>query len=185
MEKMNVYQKLNEARRLLREVEMKKSGYNSFSKYDYFELGDFLGPIMEINEQLNVTTLVTFPDDRAMLHFVDNDTKNTIVFDSPMGKASLKAAHDVQNLGACHTYMRRYMYILAYEIVEHDAVDASDGLPDLDEGTEKQFSEAIKACNTIDSLLKIHEEITTKYKPNNSLIKQLGMRKTDIIQKGN
>ena len=33
--------------------------------------------------------------------------------------------HDVQNLGAVQTYLRRYLYVNAFEIVEHDTLDKS------------------------------------------------------------
>ncbi len=34
---------------------------------------------------------------------------------------------EVQNLGAVQTYIRRYLWVAALEIVEHDVVDASAG----------------------------------------------------------
>jgi len=34
--------------------------------------------------------------------------------------------HDVQNLGAVQTYLRRYLYVNAFEIVEHDAIDKTE-----------------------------------------------------------
>jgi hypothetical protein len=33
----------------------------------------------------------------------------------------------VQNLGAVQTYLRRYLWVAALEIVEHDALDATTG----------------------------------------------------------
>jgi hypothetical protein len=44
-----------------------------------------------------------------------------------MAEAQLKGCHPVQNLGATQTYLRRYLYVLALEIVEHDALDATTG----------------------------------------------------------
>jgi hypothetical protein len=44
-----------------------------------------------------------------------------------MSKAELKGCHDVQNLGAVQTYLRRYLWTAAFEIVEHDALDATTG----------------------------------------------------------
>jgi len=37
---MNVYQKLNVARKKFHGIELKKSGHNKFAGYKYFELGD-------------------------------------------------------------------------------------------------------------------------------------------------
>ena len=33
--------------------------------------------------------------------------------------------HEVQNLGAVQTYIKRYLYVNAFEIVEQDAIDKS------------------------------------------------------------
>ena len=44
-----------------------------------------------------------------------------------MGSAQLKGCHIVQNIGAVETYQRRYLYVSALAIVEHDALDAVTG----------------------------------------------------------
>jgi len=40
-----------------------------------------------------------------------------------MSTASLKGCHEVQNLGAVQTYIRRYLWVCALEIVESDAIE--------------------------------------------------------------
>jgi hypothetical protein len=45
-----------------------------------------------------------------------------------MAEANLKGTHPIQNLGAVETYSRRYLYVTALEIVEHDALDSSQPL---------------------------------------------------------
>ena len=42
-----------------------------------------------------------------------------------MSTASLKGCHEVQNLGAVESYVRRYLYLTAFEIVESDCLDAT------------------------------------------------------------
>jgi hypothetical protein len=44
-----------------------------------------------------------------------------------MSRAELKGCHEVQNLGAVQTYLRRYLWTTAFEVVEHDALDATTG----------------------------------------------------------
>jgi hypothetical protein len=44
-----------------------------------------------------------------------------------MGSAALKGCHEVQNIGAVETYQRRYLWVTAMEIVEHDVLDAVTG----------------------------------------------------------
>ncbi len=50
-----------------------------------------------------------------------------VLFTAPMAAAELKGCHPVQNLGASISYLRRYLYVNALEIVEHDALDATTG----------------------------------------------------------
>lgn len=125
---MNVYQKLNAARKEFHSMEIKKSGENKFAGYKYFELGDFIIPALTIFEKLGLTGIVRFNKEIAELVVVNNEkTDEMIVFISPMSEANLKGCHPVQNLGAVETYIRRYLWVAALEIVEHDAVDASEG----------------------------------------------------------
>jgi hypothetical protein len=48
-----------------------------------------------------------------------------------MADAQLKGCHPIQNLGAVETYTRRYLWVTAMEIVEHDALDSSQPVVDV------------------------------------------------------
>jgi hypothetical protein len=56
------------------------------------------------------------------------DDGTVIVITSPMATASLKGAHEIQNMGAVETYQRRYLWMTAMELVENDPIDASPPL---------------------------------------------------------
>jgi len=124
---MSVYIKLQKARMMLQAAPLKKSGHNKFAGYQYFELGDFLPTINQIFYELGLCSTVSFTKDYADLRIVDTDNGGSIVFTSPMADANLKGCHPIQNLGAVETYSRRYLYVTALEIVEHDALDATTG----------------------------------------------------------
>jgi hypothetical protein len=125
---MNVYQKLNEAREQFHKAQLKKSGHNKFANYYYFELGDFVIPALEIFKQIGLTSIISFGDEIASMTIVNNEEpKEFICINSPMSSAALKGCHEVQNLGAVQTYLRRYLWVAALEIVEHDALDATTG----------------------------------------------------------
>lgn len=130
---MSVYAKLNEARISLQNTELSKSGHNKFAGYRYFELGDFLPAVQDIFRNLNLCGVVSYTNDYATLTIVDIDDNSQIVITSPMGSAALKGCHEVQNIGAVETYQRRYLWVTAMEIVEHDALDASEPLTAQDE----------------------------------------------------
>jgi ERF superfamily len=129
---MNVYKKLQQARLKLQSATLKKSGKNRFAGYEYFELADFLPTIQTIFAEVGLCGTVSFGTEIATLTIVDVDaTDNTqpnfVVFSSPMSTAELKGCHAIQNLGAVQTYLRRYLWVAAMEIVEHDALDATTG----------------------------------------------------------
>ena len=123
---MNVYQKLNSARAKFHSIELKKSGHNKFAGYKYFELGDFIIPALEIFKEVGLTGIISFGKETADLRIVNNEKpEEVIVIESPMSSAALKGCHEVQNLGAVQTYLRRYLWVAALEIVEHDAIDSA------------------------------------------------------------
>lgn len=125
---MSVYKKLQEARIDLQSRPLKKSGRNKFAGFEYFELGDFLPTIQTIFTEKGLCGTITFYTDIAILTIVDVDKpEDKIEFKSPMSTAELKGCHAIQNLGAVQTYLRRYLWVAAMEIVEHDSLDAITG----------------------------------------------------------
>jgi hypothetical protein len=125
---VGVHRKLSAARRQFHTLKLKKSGKNSFAGYDYFELGDFLVPALQVFDDVGLGATVSFDSEIASLTIVDLDNpEDQIVITSPMGSAALKGCHEVQNIGAVETYQRRYLWVAALEIVEHDALDKTTG----------------------------------------------------------
>jgi hypothetical protein len=118
-----------DARIQLQGKALSKSGNNKFAGYKYFELGDFLPAIQEIFSGLGLCGVVSFGKEDANLTIIDiENPADRIVIGTPMSTAALKGAHEIQNLGAVQTYLRRYLWITAMEIVEHDALDSSEPL---------------------------------------------------------
>ena len=124
---MKVYAKLVAARNILAHKALKKSGHNKFAGYQYFELGDFLPEIQQIFAEVGLVDVITFTNELATMTIYDCDDGSSVTFTSPMGSAQLKGCHEVQNIGAVETYQRRYLYVTAMAIVEHDALDATTG----------------------------------------------------------
>ena len=120
-----VHKKLMQARILLQNAPLKKSGHNKFAGYSYFELGDFIPTITEIFYNIGLCGVVSYDSEIASLTITDTDDGTNIVITSPMAEANLKGCHPIQNLGAVETYTRRYLWVTAMEIVEHDALDSS------------------------------------------------------------
>ena len=120
-----VHKKLMQARIALQNAPLKKSGHNKFAGYSYFELGDFIPTINQIFADVGLCGVVSYDAEIASLTITDVDDGTNIVITSPMADANLKGCHPIQNLGAVETYTRRYLWVTAMEIVEHDALDSS------------------------------------------------------------
>ena len=122
---MSVHKKLMQARVKLQSIDMKKSGLNKFAGYSYFELGDFIPHVQVIFNDLGLCGVVTFNIEYAQLCITDVEDGTVIVITSPMAAAELKGAHPIQNLGASLSYQRRYLWMAAMELTEHDPVDSA------------------------------------------------------------
>jgi hypothetical protein len=123
---MSVHKKLMQARIKLHSMDLKKSGENKFAGYKYFELGDFLPSVMHAFDLFGLCGVISYDNEYARLCITDVEDGTAITITSPMAEANLKGAHAIQNLGAVETYQRRYLWMTAMEIVEHDAIDASE-----------------------------------------------------------
>lgn len=122
---MKVYQKLNAARKQFHTLQLKKTGLNKFAGYTYFELGDFLIPALNVFDENGLCAFISFGKDIATMTIVCTEDGSSVALTSPMAEAQLKGCHPIQNLGAVETYTRRYLWVAALEIVEHDALDSS------------------------------------------------------------
>lgn len=164
---MNIYQRLNAARADFHELELKKSGHNKFAGYNYFELGDFVVPALNLFDKHGICATISFTSTEARMDIINTaDPADRLVITSPMSTAQLKGCHEVQNLGAVQTYTRRYLWVAALEIVEHDAVDAGQKDQNNNQNnnekkdTTSKLGEVTKAVSDGDgwALLKIARE---------------------------
>jgi hypothetical protein len=125
---MTVYEKLQESRVELQKLNIKKSGKNKYSGFSYYELSDFLPHINNIFKELKLCAVFNIEEDMATLLVINSEkSEETISFRSPIKEIELKGCSGIQGIGAQHTYMRRYLYINALEIVENDMLDAKAG----------------------------------------------------------
>lgn len=123
---MNVFQKLMNVRTKLREVGVKKTGWNPHAEFWYYELDDFLPKAMELFNEEKLCPIVSFTRDLATLtiHSIEDGSKVEIT--SPFGETQMPGCYEIQNIGSSETYSRRYLYLTALEIVEKDSADANN-----------------------------------------------------------
>lgn len=120
---MSIYLKLQQARVELQKTPIKKSGQNNFTKFNYFELGDFLPTINELFLKHKLVDVFSLYTDRAELVIYDAESDQKITFTSATAPAEMKAVTPIQMKGAENTYMRRYLLLNALNIVENDVLD--------------------------------------------------------------
>jgi hypothetical protein len=174
---MNIYQKLNEVRVELQGLKLKKSGRNDYSKYDYYELGDFLPAVNLLCKKYGiVTTLNILPlsdSEVAILKLINAEEPSEVVeISSPTAEAHIGAkwkegvqvggADPIQNLGGKITYMRRYLLMTAFEMVESDVVDQTQR--DLTESMAEEDVQKILKAKDEKELLEVCGGFNNKYR---------------------
>ena len=142
---MSVHKKLMLARVKLQSVEMKKSGKNAYQGYSYFELGDFIPHIQTIFNEVGLCGVVSFNTEYAQLCITDVDDGTVIVISSPMAEASLKGAQPIQLMGSIQTYQRRYLWMAAMELTEHDSIDSAPPVEAVKEQPKPSPVQELKA----------------------------------------
>lgn len=131
MEK-DIYQELQEVRFELSTAQLKKTGKNKFAGFEYFELGDFLPKATELFMKHNLCPVFRMEIDDAGIEYAYLTIikgPEQVMFKAPTAnpRSNEKSPNPIQELGSKVTYMRRYMYLMALDIVENDVVDATIG----------------------------------------------------------
>jgi hypothetical protein len=155
-----IEKKLQECRVELQNKKLKKSGENKFAKFKYYELTDFLPTVNQMFLDKGLFSNFSISGNTALLTIIDTEDSDEQTFESPIADAELKGCTPIQSLGAIHTYMKRYLYLNALEIVESDALDASVG--------SEEFKPKINDSSIYISLAKLTdlEEIKNYYENN-------------------
>lgn len=171
--KLNIYQKIQKSRVELCKKSLKKTGENKFSNYKYFELGDFLPQIQEICNLNGITPIFHWDINKPILTLYDSeDPESKLEFGSDVEIASLKGCSSIQNIGGTQTYVRRYLYMMAFEIAETDTIDGGE----IDIETEEKNKKIKKP--TILTIRKLIAETNTDIK---DFLKWAGVAKIEDI----
>lgn len=162
---MNVHQRLLKSRIDLQEMNISKNGKNQ--SYSYYELDDILPAINTISYKNGILTRFNIVRDgrneKAVLTIYDvEEPTNKISFVTPTSEVNLPKGQAIQNLGAKITYLRRYMLMTAFEVVEADAVERMNVENNAD--LSDQDSEKIKSAKSVEELTRICGDLKKKYK---------------------
>ena len=158
---MNVYQKLNKAREMFLKADVQKTGKNMHLSFKYFELEDIVPTVTRIFNELGLISIVRFTGNLAEMVIINTDNKEDATdFTAPFtplqpieSNTGKQVTNEMQALGSSITYMRRYLYMMAMDIVESDNIDANLGR------VEPPKSES-KAPATPENREEIKEDLT-------------------------
>jgi hypothetical protein len=90
----------------------------------------------------SVTAVNELIGDQAVLTLINlDDFDDKVSFSLPIAEAGVKGASGIQQVGALSTYMRRYLYMIAFEISEADIEDENHKKDDKEHETKKKIEE--------------------------------------------
>lgn len=173
---MNIYEKVQNVKNKLMNTNIKKSGFNKFAGYSYYELADFTPYIIQFCNEEKLFTSISFSKELALLEIINIEKpEEKIVYTSPMEDLELKGCNKVQALGGVETYSRRYLYMSAFDIVENDMFDG------VEKKEDKKESKITK--EQADVLMKIlHDKGVTDTDINKSLLKYGVSKAEDLTE---
>lgn len=163
MENKSIEQKLQEARILLKDETIKKSGKNSFTKVGYYTLQDIQPAITKVCNIVRITPTISFNNDMAILIIRDWDSEKILEFTSPMVEQKDSKMNEIQILGSLETYQRRYLLQNVFEIVEEE-----DGVQD-----NLQYHDIMAVKNRIEVLMS---DLMKKGYDMNEVITKAGLK---------
>lgn len=145
---MNIYEKLAEARKLVRETKHKKAGRNEFSKFDYFTPEQVETIVAEVCEKLNLLPVYSLIRNEfgltqeMTLYDLDSfgelgEPVSSISFQLATKHGAIKATNEAQQMGGTDTYSERYLKMKVFQIKDNNLdPDSQDN-----RGTRKEIDE--------------------------------------------
>lgn len=130
---MNIYEKLTRMQNELLQIPIDKSGKNAFGGFSYYTLDDLFPPIILLCEKYGATLFFNFPSidgicTHGELHLVNwNDKDDKIIVEVPFAELEkLPKMNWAQSSGTYQTYMKRYLILHTFNIIEDEVIDASN-----------------------------------------------------------
>ena len=185
-----IYEKLQKCRVALQEKKLKKSGKNTYAGFEYFELADFLPTVNEMFLENKLFSSFSMDSDKAYLTITDYEDKTQAQFFTPIAELELKGCNKIQALGGTHTYLKRYLYINALEIIEADLFDRTTGKqepttqpkPTAKPNNDKKIIESLSACTSVSDVEMIWKKYNTQVTDKKALENACRTRKEEILK---
>lgn len=158
---MTIYQKIAGIQKNLLQKELPKSGYNKFGNFKYHELEDILPTIFRecYNQELFIE--FSFTNELAQLKIRNwNKPGESVITSVPMPEIVPlnRGMNIMQSEGSYITYLKRYLLINMFLIVEKDVVDSDN----VKHATSKSRSVRTEKVEATGAVQKIREYIHKK-----------------------
>ncbi|WP_019262056.1 ERF family protein [Methanobrevibacter smithii] len=157
---MSIYEKLARIQEEVMNTSFSKSGENKFQKYDYFELEDLLQKIIPLTIKYETTIMFSFTE-HGVLKLKDwNPEKGEVSIRVPFPEleAINRGTNKIQSTGAYITYLKRYLLMNMFLIMEKDIVDSNTN----NTGVKKETNTSKKEVDVDEVLNKIKAHIHKK-----------------------
>lgn len=157
---MSIYEKLARIQEEVMNTSFSKSGENKFQKYDYFELEDLLQKIIPLTIKYETTIMFSFTE-HGVLKLKDwNPEKGEVSIRVPFPEleAINRGTNKIQSTGAYITYLKRYLLMNMFLIIEKDIVDSNTN----NAGVKKETNTSKKEVDVDEVLNKIKAHIHKK-----------------------
>lgn len=120
-EEVNVLNKIEEIKIELRECNLKKTGYNKYHTYKYFELEDIIPTISALLNNYDLGSYYLFDDNNGALVIYDKLNGANHVWTTSIKKHD----NDMKDIQGIQTYARRALWLQALDIMETNNIELS------------------------------------------------------------
>lgn len=121
---MKAYLKINQAIEKIKDSDLKKTGRNDYSEYDYYTPAQVDKLVYEACKDLNIFIHFNMPRNEygiyGELKIVDIESEDVALFTMASDIPSIKATNISQQLGGAMTYTKRYMLMNVFDIVDNN-----------------------------------------------------------------
>ena len=126
-EPKNIYMKIAEVNHKLNCTSLKKSGFNKFGNFAYYELEDLLPTIEQSCYENGLLMQFQFDNSKAVIRFINTDNpKETYSNSIPLQSRelpNLPKMNEFQVYGSMMTYYKRYLLLNTFNISERSIID--------------------------------------------------------------
>jgi hypothetical protein len=125
---MNIYEKLDKARELVRSTKHKKEGRNEYSKFDYFTPEQVEMIVAEVCKETKMLVLCSLKRNEyglyqeLRLRDLDEVQSGTVelIFELATTQGEMKATNATQQMGGTDTYSERYIKMKVFQIKDNN-----------------------------------------------------------------